>query len=100
MVQVNNEFYKEIRCTKCRKLLAHEYIFAGRILIKCYHCGEFNKIVYRTPSKLIEKIILQDDRTFNPDEEIIISRKVNISDLTEGVNTNNGNSDKHQNRNM
>lgn len=95
MQSVNGEFYKEIRCSKCRKLLANEYIFAGRILIKCYNCGEFNKIVYRTPSKLIDKIILEDEKTFNPDEEIIISRKVNILEVNKGVNKENGNSDKH-----
>lgn len=84
MIKVNNEYYKEIRCSKCRKLLAHENIYAGRILIKCYHCNTFNKIVYRTPAKLINKIIAQDEKSFNPDEEIIISRKINIVELNQG----------------
>lgn len=36
--------YRELRCMKCRSLLALEYIFAGRLSIKCHVCNSFNDI--------------------------------------------------------
>lgn len=41
----DGKFWKEVRCTNCRRLLALEYIFEGRIEIKC-KCGEQNIIKY------------------------------------------------------
>lgn len=35
--------FREFRCSNCRKLLALEYIFAGRLSIKC-DCGVVNDI--------------------------------------------------------
>lgn len=55
MLKVDEKFWKEIRCTECRRLLAMEYIYAGRIMIKC-RCGEMNTITYRTPNSLIKKL--------------------------------------------
>lgn len=58
MIAPKDKFYKEIRCGKCRKLLGLEYIFRGRLAIKC-RCGEVNYIEYKTPIKKIEKIEAQ-----------------------------------------
>mgnify|MGYP000937870973 FL=1 len=84
MIEANSEFWKEVRCSKCRKLLAYEYIFAGRLLIKCYNCNELNKITYKTPSKILNAIIQEDEKNYNPDKEVIIKRKVSISKMKEG----------------
>lgn len=84
MIELNKEFWKEVRCGNCRRLLAYEYIFNGRLFIKCPHCNEINKIEYKTPKNLIVKIMEEDEKTYNPDQEVIINRKVSISDLKGG----------------
>jgi len=47
----NREFDKkhlrEWRCSKCRKLLAMEYIHSGNIAIKCV-CGELNRLMFKS----------------------------------------------------
>lgn len=65
MIEQNEKFYREIRCTKCRRLLALEYIFRGRLAIKC-KCGEINRIEYRTPIKNIERIEAQENGEGEP----------------------------------
>lgn len=67
MQNIDNRAYKEVRCTNCRRLLAMEYIYSGRIVIKC-RCGEMNKIEYKTPARLIKKL--------NPNNDMIIDRKI------------------------
>lgn len=59
MIEQQNKFYRELRCIKCRRLLALEYVFRGRLAIKC-KCGELNCIEYRTPIKNIERIEAQE----------------------------------------
>lgn len=39
-----NKFMRELRCTKCRALLAREYIRTGRLEIKCHRCGRIEDI--------------------------------------------------------
>lgn len=39
---------REWRCDRCRKLLAMEYVHSGNIAIKCYNCGELNRLMFRT----------------------------------------------------
>lgn len=87
MIEVNSEFWKEVRCEKCRRLICYEYVFAGRIMYKCPHCNHVAKIDYRTPKNLIVKLIEQDAQNYNPNEEIIVKRKVSISDLKGGEKT-------------
>ena len=70
MLNVDNRFWKEVRCTACRSLLAYEYIYSGRLMIKCRKCGELNTVQYKTPAGMIRK--LQSDE--NPDGEIVIPR--------------------------
>lgn len=84
MIEVNQEFWKEIRCSNCRRLLAYEYVFVGRLLFKCPHCNEFTKINYKTPKNILEKVVIEDEKFYNPDEEVIIKRKVKISDSKGG----------------
>ncbi len=59
MIEQENKFYRELRCAKCRRLLALEYVFRGRLAIKC-KCGELNRVEYRTPIKNIERIEAQN----------------------------------------
>lgn len=57
MITVNNESYREFRCTNCRNLLALEYIFAGRLQIKCPKCNELNNINFKTTRAEILKLV-------------------------------------------
>jgi phage FluMu protein Com len=66
MIKSNDKFWKEVRCAKCRSLLCFEYIFAGRIMIKCRKCGEKNEINYKSTRKVFDNQ--------NNDNEMIIDR--------------------------
>lgn len=59
MITVDGQPYREFRCMKCRNLLGLEYIFAGRLQIKCRKCNEMNTIDFKTTKaelvKLLEK---------------------------------------------
>lgn len=71
MLEVNGQFYKEVRCTACRALLAYEYIFSGRLMIKCPRCNELNTIRYKTTKTAMKAI----DGKENPDNEIVLTRE-------------------------
>lgn len=53
---------REWRCTKCRGLLAMEYVHSGNLAIKCYHqdistgqqCGELNRLMVKRPRDILE----------------------------------------------
>lgn len=47
---------REFRCTKCRALLGLEYIYAGRLAIKCHNCNELNRIDFKTTKDEIRKL--------------------------------------------
>lgn len=55
MKEYDGDAYREFRCTECRALLAEEYIFAGRLRIKCRKCGEMNTINFRSTKQEILK---------------------------------------------
>jgi len=74
MIEQDQKFYKEVRCTNCRALLCFEYIYSGRLMIKCRKCGEINTIQYKTKPGMIKK--LQENE--NPDDEIILNRDVKM----------------------
>lgn len=38
---------REWRCSKCRKLLAMEYVHSGNLAIKCV-CGELNRLMFKS----------------------------------------------------
>jgi len=57
MIKINNETYREFRCTKCRNLLAMEYIHSGRLQIKCPKCNELNTINFKTTRAELLKLI-------------------------------------------
>lgn len=45
---INNEkFMRELRCNECHHLLMLEYIFNGRIEMKCTSCGEMNRFNFK-----------------------------------------------------
>lgn len=60
MIIQNGKSYKEVRCHNCRTLLALEYIFSGRLSIKCHKCNEINEIRYKTPKKLLNKLLVEN----------------------------------------
>lgn len=35
-----SEYYRELRCAHCRRLICWEYITAGRVKYECARCGE------------------------------------------------------------
>ena len=41
MIEINGERYRELRCAKCRKLIAYERT-KGKICYLCPRCGEQN----------------------------------------------------------
>jgi phage FluMu protein Com len=51
MLKYNGEAYRELRCPKCRALLLEEYLYSGRLRIKCQRCGEMVTIHFSSPSK-------------------------------------------------
>jgi len=67
MIKSQNKFWKEVRCAKCRSLLCFEYIFAGRIMIKCRKCGEMNEINYKSTKKVFEQSNNEDEMIIDKD---------------------------------
>lgn len=41
MIEINGEPYRELRCSKCRKLICYERV-RGKICYLCPRCGENN----------------------------------------------------------
>jgi phage FluMu protein Com len=58
----NHKHWRELRCTACRALLGLEYLFAGRLQIKCPRCGELNTIFFKVPKNLLPKLIMEDSK--------------------------------------
>ncbi len=50
------KFYREVRCNKCRRLLLKEYVYRGRIAVKCTKCSEVVEIDFKTPIGTIERL--------------------------------------------
>ena len=48
MLKYKDKTYREFRCSNCRKLLAMEYIYAGRLSIKCPFCNTFNDMEFKS----------------------------------------------------
>lgn len=46
-MNLNDKLYREIRCRGCKKLIAYEYVYAGRIAFSCPRCGELNEFEYK-----------------------------------------------------
>lgn len=59
------QFYREFRCIKCRNLLAKEYIYAGRLQIKCSKCNELNNINFKTTRAELLKLAKKDIKEVN-----------------------------------
>jgi len=43
--------YREIRCNECRAWLGDEFIREGRIILKCFRCGNISLMVFRPRRK-------------------------------------------------
>lgn len=50
MREHDGKVYREFRChgEDCRQLLGEEYIYNGRLRIKCPKCGKMNEIDFRS----------------------------------------------------
>lgn len=42
-----SEFYRELRCDACRKLICFEYIFDGWVKFICPRCGETTEFHFK-----------------------------------------------------
>ena len=49
MLKYRGEAYKELRCPKCGALLLEEYIYTGRLRIKCSRCKEIVTVKFKSP---------------------------------------------------
>lgn len=38
---------REIRCTRCRAWLADEYIYSGKLILKCFRCKNIERITFK-----------------------------------------------------
>lgn len=87
MIEVDGKYYKEVRCTQCRKLLLHEYIFVGRLAVKCPRCKKLNTIEYRASKAIVEEA-QKDFYRSNPDNEpinlLLKGREINNPQQKEG----------------
>lgn len=39
--------YREIRCLNCRSWLGDEYLFSGRLKLKCFRCGTVMSLEFK-----------------------------------------------------
>ncbi len=68
MITKHGKPYREFRCSNCRRLLALEYIYAGRLSIKC-ECGTVNDIEVKSA-----KGILLDEAKIKPTQLLSSSK--------------------------
>jgi len=48
--------YRELRCPECGALWFEEYIYVGRIRVKCRRCKTVYEINYKSSKRLVEKV--------------------------------------------
>lgn len=51
--KLDDKFFREYRCKKCRALLFEEYVFVGRIRVKCKKCKTMNTVRFKSAQNLI-----------------------------------------------
>lgn len=56
MIKYNGEVYREFRCPNCRALLFEEYVYSGRIRIKCPRCGQIHTLKCKTPKSVLQQV--------------------------------------------
>lgn len=47
MIQYDQKSYRELRCLDCRRLLGIEYIYSGRLSLRCPRCKRLNYFEFR-----------------------------------------------------
>jgi phage FluMu protein Com len=62
MIYSNGKPLREFRCIKCRSLLGKEYIYAGRLEIKCPNCNTMNVINFKTTKAEVDKLFSWKDK--------------------------------------
>ena len=55
MITRKGKPYREFRCSNCRSLLGLEYVYAGRLSIKCGKCGTMNDLEFKAVKKVLLK---------------------------------------------
>ncbi len=58
------KFYRELRCPVCRKLLFKEYIYEGRVQIKCTNCKpkRLLSFVFKSARNIVEYQDVKDKK--------------------------------------
>ena len=56
-IEINGELYRELRCSKCHKLICLEYVRTGRIAFNCSRCNEFTVFRFKDLTKTNENDI-------------------------------------------
>lgn len=56
-----SEYYRELRCTGCHKLICLEYIFEGRLKYVCPRCDEVNTFNFKHRKTQHDKIKKVED---------------------------------------
>lgn len=67
MKQNTKRFWRELRCSKCRKLLCYEYIYNGRVNWRCTRCKTENTQVFKTPERIMQEIQKRGENSYNND---------------------------------
>lgn len=83
----NDKPVREFRCSHCRGLLGDEYIFAGRLFIKCHRCNTLNEIEFRTT---VSELVNYMSKYFDVKKTIDTFEKVYKVKITKGGDINNG----------
>lgn len=46
-------FYREVRCINCRSWLCDEYLFSGRLKLKCFRCGTVLSLEFKHTKNVV-----------------------------------------------
>lgn len=53
MIKYDGKVYRELRCPYCGALLLEEYIYSGRLRVKCNRCKRIVTVNYRSPKRIV-----------------------------------------------
>ena len=59
MIKINDKHYRELRCQKCRKFVAYEYIVAGRMAHTCPRCGFISEWEFKMLGTKKDDIVIE-----------------------------------------
>lgn len=59
------DFYRELRCIHCQKLICFEYIFDGYVKFLCPRCGETSEFHFKHRRGAKNDIVSSDTKEIN-----------------------------------